>query len=373
MSETSPSETQLDIELHYTRANDLFREFKRDGSRKALESAIENADTVVRHAPKGSEKYMKMAWMLAHFIFQRGDVQDGVPVDLERSVCLFNTWLEEAPDSHFERPFVCCLLAGVLKDRFDYSKNREDLEEALRLAYKAVERSDLDPTYQLMYLRTVQEQLESIYKNFEELEVLDRLILARRHVLEESTKRDDPERWRDMDDLERGLFKRFEKTGNIADLQEALPLAKSVCESMPDGFPRGCNAFSHCSTVLATSYDAGLLPLSALDESIEMLHTALRMCPAGSDDRVGILVNLTNRNREAYERGRGVQFLHFAIEYGKQVLAAASPDHPERPNYHQGLAVCLKVLFEYSGQRSCKYYLSYKGRATDMEECSMRL
>lgn len=159
-----------------------------------MESAIENADTVVRRAPKGSEKYLKMAWMLAHSISRRGDVRDGVPVDLERSVYLFNTWLEEAPDSHFERPFVCCLLAGVLRDRFGYSKKREDLEEALQISYKAVERSDFDPTYHLVYLRTVQEQLESIYKSFEELEVLDRLILARRHVLEESTKRDDPER-----------------------------------------------------------------------------------------------------------------------------------------------------------------------------------
>lgn len=361
MAESPPSETQLDIELHYTRANDLFREFRRDGSRKALESAIENADTVVRNSPKGSQKYLKMAWMFAHLISQRGDVLDGVPVDLERSVCLFNTWLEEAPDTHFERPFVCCLLADVLQSRFEYSSNREDLEEAVRLAYKAIELSDLDPTYHLVYLRTLPEQLLCIYKNFEEPEVLDQEILARRHVLEESTKRDDAKRWQDMDRLERGLFKRFEKTGNIADLQDALPLVKAVCQLMPDGLPRGCNAFSHCSTVLAKSYDAGLLSLSALDESIEMLHTALRMCPAGSDDRVGILVNLTNRNREAYERGRGVQFLHLAIEYGKQTLAEASANDPERPNYHQGLAVCLKVLFEYSGQRSCKYLSQRQG------------
>lgn len=98
---------------------------------------------------------------------------------------------------------------------------------------------------------------------------------------------------------------------------------------MPDGLPRRCNAFSHCSAVLAASYAAGLLPLSALDESIEMLHTAWRMCPAGSNDRVGILVDLTNRYREVYERGRGVQFLHLAVDYGKQTLAEAPSDHPE--------------------------------------------
>ncbi|KAF9630330.1 Tetratricopeptide-like helical protein [Lasiodiplodia theobromae] len=311
MAESPPSETQLDIELYYTRANDFFREFSKDGSRNTLESAIENADIVVCHAPKGSTKYLKMAWMLAHLVSQRGDVQDGVPVDLERSVCLFNTWLEEAPDSHFERPFVCCLLAGVLKDRFGYSKNREDLEEALRLAYKAVERSDLDPTYHLMYLRTVQEQLESIYKSFDELEVLDRLILARRHVLEESTKRDDPERWRDMDDLERGLYQRFEKTGNIADLQEALPLAKAVL----------------------------------LDEAIEAYRTALASTYLSNDDRAMISSNLAIALQARYETSGAAEDIEEAVSKARDSVSWTAAQSNQRAVRLNGLGTSLSCLY----------------------------
>lgn len=380
MGDFAISETQVDITPHHAKAKELFRAYRNDKSPDALESAIINAEMVIKHAPRSSEESLNMIWMLAHHVSLRDGVHDGVPVDLETSICLFNTWSKEAPDDHFERPFVLCLLAGALGNRFKYSNNRGDLEEALRLAYQAIDLSALDPSYHLMYLRTVQEQLNRIYKGSEEPEILDRLIQARRDVLEESTRRNDAERWRDEDDLGRGLFQRFEKAGNVADLREALPLAKAACKAMPQDFPRGCNMFSHLSTVLAENYEAGLVPLSGLDESIEILHTAMRMCPPESEDRVGILANMTNRHREAYERGQGVRFLHLAIEYGKQLLIAAPSEHPERPNYHQNLAICLKLLFEYSGERSRKCYsqlrkgerLTYKSARrgnTDISRC----
>lgn len=361
MADSSLAETQVDVPFHLSNASDFFRAYNKNKDEASLEGGIREAEVVLEHAPKSSNESLEMTWKLAHYLRLRYEEQQGDKADLDRSIDLFRTWLGDAPEDHDELPFMLCLLAGVLSCRFKAADDRRDLDEALELAHRAVRLSALDPSYHLLYLRTVQEQLAQMWKSFAEPSVLDRLIQARRDVLEESTNRNDRQRWRDIDDLERGLFERFEKRGNVADLQEALPLARAACEGMPDGFPRGCNMFSHLSSVLATSVEAGLLPSSGLDESIEVLHTAGSMTPIETKDRIGLLVNLTNRHRTAYQNGRGVRFLHLAIGFGQEALELTPLDDPERPNHCQGLAVCLTTLFEQSGERRCRWTVRDSG------------
>ncbi|KAH7025352.1 CHAT domain-containing protein [Macrophomina phaseolina] len=350
MGSAALSEAELDISAYASQAGDLFRAYNENKDDASLRDGISAAELVVKHAPKSSGQSLEYTWKLAHYLRERYETQ-GNKADLEQSIDTFRDWLENAPDDHFERPFVLCLLAGALCRLFKASNERPVLEEALRLAERAVRLSALDPTYHLVYLRTVQEQLAQLWKSFAELDVLDQLIQATREVLEESTKRNDAERWRDIDGLNRALYQRFEKSGDVADLRDVLPLARVACESMPKGFPRGCNMYSHLSKVLAKSFEAGILPLSGLDESIEALHTAMSMEPIELRDRIGLLVNLSNRHREAYEHGRGVHFLDLAIEYGQKVLQLTPADDPERPNHCQGLAINLKLSFQHSGKQ----------------------
>lgn len=352
MTDTLSPDRREDIASRRANSKAYFSKYFKSNDATDLASAIDNAEFVVKRAPTASTEHLEMTWMLGHGLNKRFEKHQRQETDLERSICLFNTWLRDAPEKHFERPFVLCNLATAFRLRFEISKDRKHLEEALQQARKALDLSALDPNLHLAYLRTVEEQLRHLWLNFEEMDVLEKLIQIQRDVLQESTSRDDKDKWYYMNDLGKSLLASFWRTKNLEHLREVLPLARAACDGIPEGYDVRV-VFTYLAIVLEESIDTDLLPLSELDECFEFLRKAMSKNPIEANRRTRVLCKLIIRHIEAYEEGLGDNHLHSAVAFQKEVTDLSPDDDQNSLLRPRALAICLASLSERTGQQSC--------------------
>ncbi|KAK8206292.1 hypothetical protein IWZ01DRAFT_529644, partial [Phyllosticta capitalensis] len=351
MTDTLSPDRREDIASRRANSKAYFSKYFKSNDATDLASAIDNAEFVVKRAPTASTEHLEMTWMLGHGLNKRFEKHQRQETDLERSICLFNTWLRDAPEKHFERPFVLCNLATAFRLRFEISKDRKHLEEALQQARKALDLSALDPNLHLAYLRTVEEQLRHLWLNFEEMDVLEKLIQIQRDVLQESTSRDDKDKWYYMNDLGKSLLASFWRTKNLEHLREVLPLARAACDGIPEGYDVRV-VFTYLAIVLEESIDTDLLPLSELDECFEFLRKAMSKNPIEANRRTRVLCKLIIRHIEAYEEGLGDNHLHSAVAFQKEVTDLSPDDDQNSLLRPRALAICLASLSERTGQQS---------------------
>jgi hypothetical protein len=83
-----------------------------------------------------------------------------------------------------------------------------------------------------------------------------------------------------------------------------------------------------------------------LDEAVEVGRQAVAAAPADHPDRPMYLSNLGNGLRTRFRRAGKLADLNEAIEVGRQAVAAISKHHPDRPSCLLNLSSGLRTRFE---------------------------
>ena len=259
---------------------------------------------------------------------------------LDVPLSLYRNALAARPVGHSDRPSTLILLAAVHFARFE---KRRDVMEGVRIEALVHEAMELSAT----------ESHEKRAATF-----LLQLHGGRGvgHVQadgDSSVEQDSVSRLTDEDP---GIFSvqlldRFERFGDVADLQHAITLLEGIVRSTSVWDRRYCGALGTLGAAL--SYRFGQLgEVRDLEEAISRHREAVDLTPHGHPDRLLFLNNLGGSIFTRFERlGEPIDLEH-AISMLRVVVDLTPHGHPNTPGRLTNLGNSFKARFERHGDLS---------------------
>ncbi|KAK7574550.1 hypothetical protein V3481_016530 [Fusarium oxysporum f. sp. vasinfectum] len=143
------------------------------------------------------------------------------------------------------------------------------------------------------------------------------------------TEENDPQRARTLHNLGVMLESRYERTGAMGDLEEAIGMAR----------------LNNLGNKLESLYEQ-TKAMDDLEEAIGMARQAFAAMPDDNPNRGVILHNLGNKLERRYEQTKAMGDLEEAISITRQAVAATPIGHPSRGGYLNNLGNKLESRYE---------------------------
>ncbi|KAH8745639.1 CHAT domain-containing protein [Hyaloscypha finlandica] len=148
--------------------------------------------------------------------------------------------------------------------------------------------------------------------------------------------------------MENPLVTRYEQTGNIEYLQEAISLAAVALGETSDGQPNRACRSNNLANLLARRFDW----FGAMDDlalAISLSEEAVRLSPLTHPSRASRLNSLGNCLVRRYERTGDMKDLELAIHRAAEVARIALPRDPNFAAYLSSLGNLLAWKFKVTG------------------------
>ncbi|MET8876228.1 tetratricopeptide repeat protein [Nocardia sp. NPDC004604] len=141
---------------------------------------------------------------------------------------------------------------------------------------------------------------------------------------------------------------RFERTGSMTDLDEAMESKRAAVAATPADHPDRAGRLNNLGLALQNRFER-TGSMTDLDEAVESKRAAVAATPADHPDRAMYLNNLGNVLRIRFERAGTVTDLDEAVETGRAAVAGTPVDHLDRAGRLNNLGLALRDRFERTG------------------------
>jgi tetratricopeptide (TPR) repeat protein len=215
--------------------------------------------------------------------------------------------------------------------------------------------SSLLPSLARRAVPTVAEQFRQILASDDPQLLAAAIGLLRRLV--EAVPGDHPDAPLYTSELGSALQVRFERTGNRADLEEAVQLNRDALRTLPADHPGGLMIAATLSNLLRVRFERARDP-DDLAEAARLGRAAVTQAPADYPGRTLMLTNLSNvlRLRSGLDTpgdsDEQAADLDEAIGLCREVLAAIAEDDPERIGVLSNLGISLRTRAGRTGSRT---------------------
>ncbi|MFI6761930.1 CHAT domain-containing protein [Micromonospora sp. NPDC050417] len=163
-----------------------------------------------------------------------------------------------------------------------------------------------------------------------------------------STDTSDPDRTMYLSNLSGALQYRFQRTGNLADLDEAVKVSQAAVDATP--FDNPDRAAMLTVLGLALRARAGQAGHSTdLDEAVRTSRQALDDLAVDHPDRVMYMSNLAGALQARFERTGDLDDLDETVRVGREAVSAIAVDHPYRAPLVARLGHVLRESFDRTG------------------------
>jgi tetratricopeptide (TPR) repeat protein len=174
-----------------------------------------------------------------------------------------------------------------------------------------------------------------------DVRILDETIELGREALDES-KPEDPLRASVCTHLADCLTSRYEQSGILSDLEEAVRFSRTAFKMSASGCSEHITACIHLATLLERLYQPKN-DVDLLDESAELAQKALELCSSNHPDRAACCRRLAASLRIRYEQAGDVALLDEAVGHNREALALCPAGHPDRATSRTDLAASLRA------------------------------
>ena len=147
------------------------------------------------------------------------------------------------------------------------------------------------------------------------------------------------------------LQSRFERTGSMADLNEAIQLSRQAVESMPDGDPYYLACQDNLRSKLNQRY-ALTKDLANLDEAVQVVRDILELIPDGHTDRPARLNQLEEALYLRFDQTDSLIDLDADIQVARQLLEALPGGSANHTACMNNLGRKLALRYAYSNATS---------------------
>ncbi|KAF8548856.1 hypothetical protein OG21DRAFT_667971 [Imleria badia] len=159
---------------------------------------------------------------------------------------------------------------------------------------------------------------------------------------------------------------RFKRLGELNDLQNAISMHRDAVDLTPDGQPRKPSILTNLADTLVTRFSR-LGELSDLDDAISTLSDAIALASHGHPEKPLYLGNLGNAFRARFERLGDLSDLEHAISMYRDAVDLTPHGHPHLPRWLNNLGSCFRLRFQRLGDPSdLERAISTLGDALDL-------
>jgi hypothetical protein len=145
------------------------------------------------------------------------------------------------------------------------------------------------------------------------------------------------------------LRTRFERAGALEDLEESIMLARQAADATPDGDFNHGGRLHNLGIALRLRYERSG-PERDLDEAIGVCREAVSVTPPGHPGYARFRSGLGNALSERYDRRRDALDLGELVTLNEQAVEATPPGHELRPGMLVNLASSLSRRYEADGR-----------------------
>ncbi|CCM00043.1 uncharacterized protein FIBRA_02069 [Fibroporia radiculosa] len=169
-----------------------------------------------------------------------------------------------------------------------------------------------------------------------------------------------------MNNLGTALLNRFERRGNLANIDRAISVEEDAVRLTPHDHPDKPRYLSSLGTALLTRFER-LGNLADIDRAISVEEDAARLPPHDHPDKPRYLNNVGTALLNRFERLGNLADIDRAILVREDAVRLAPHDHPDKPRYLNNLGTVLLTRFKRLGN------LADIDRAISVEEDAVRL
>ncbi|THH12051.1 hypothetical protein EW146_g7828, partial [Bondarzewia mesenterica] len=276
-------------------------------------------------------------------------------MNLDRSILLHREALRLRPYPHPHRRESLIKLADALEERSNRTISIQDLDEAVTLYREALRSQRLLPalyTFSPGHPGTVTNNLALLLgRRFEQtgwIDDLEEAVSFHREALSLHPATH-PDRPLLLNNLGNMLRIRFEHVGQLDDLEEAVSLHRQISDMRVVSKIVQRSSLNNLAAALrALFHESG--QLSHLEEAISLHRQVLELCLAPHFDRSRSLNNLANAIITRFERTGQLGDLNEAITLHRQALELFPAPHPNRPGSLHNLANVIHTRFEQTSE-----------------------
>ncbi|EJD07022.1 TPR-like protein [Fomitiporia mediterranea MF3/22] len=244
----------------------------------------------------------------------------------------------------FDNPQTHHILALLHWKRFEQSGEQEELDKSIRHDRTALK---LHPD-RSESLKNLSISLYTRYERWGQIEDLEEVINLSRAGLQLCPK-SHPDYSKFLDHLATSLQTLFKQRGQIQDLNEAIELHRAALELHPKDQPLRYSSLNNLANSMKTRFDQ-YGQTEDLDEAVELHHATLKFLPKGHPLRPSSLNNLAECKQARFGQHGQTEDLDEAIVLHRTTLELFPESHPLRPVSLNNLATAMKTRFKCHGQ-----------------------
>ncbi|KAF8445026.1 CHAT domain-containing protein [Boletus edulis BED1] len=324
--------------------------YRKHGGKRDLERSIagfERAlDTCLPNHPCRAAAQSNLA--TAKFILCQ---VDDTNASYEIPLGLYRDALAARPVGHADRPSTLIQLAAVYLARFDKQGDEFDGAWVKASLHDALELSPIDGHENRAVSFML--QLYAGHRRFErygDLADLERAIGLLQNLVRSVSVWDEGYRV-GLVNLGAALLSRFEHVGELRDLEGAISMLRDGVDLTPHGHPHKPSGLNNLGLSFRTRFQR-LGELSDLEHAISTLREAVDLTPDGHPDKPSHLSNLGSSFIIRFECLWELSDLEDAISTLREAVDLTPHGHPDKPGRLNNLGISFRARFERLGELS---------------------
>jgi hypothetical protein len=234
-------------------------------------------------------------------------------------------------------------LANRLRDRYERTSRRDDLDRVMELSAQAVTQSQAGDAELAGRLNNLGGTWRLLYAADGDLADLEHAISNFRDAI--TAEDDDLERAAFESNLAAVLSDRYENTGQPADLEAAITSAEQAVRHAPPHDPDRVTYVGNLAVYLSDRYDR-LGDLSDLDRALDILLSVAEEADGDPPEMARLWSNLGMLWLTRYERTADPAELETSIQMAEQAVALTPASAPELPGYLNNVGNARRLRFE---------------------------
>jgi tetratricopeptide (TPR) repeat protein len=161
------------------------------------------------------------------------------------------------------------------------------------------------------------------------------------------------------------LQRRFERTGRIKNLEEAIQVSRRAVDTTPVDHPNLAVCLNNLGNQLQSQFER-TRRIEDLEEAIQASRRAVDTTPVDHHNLAAYLNNLGNHLQRQFERTGRIEDLKEAIQVSRRAVDITPVDHPSLAIYLPNLGARLQRQFERTGRiRDLEEAIQASRRAVD--------
>ncbi|KIK58124.1 hypothetical protein GYMLUDRAFT_98321 [Collybiopsis luxurians FD-317 M1] len=268
--------------------------------------------------------------------------------DLEEAIDTYRRADLLTPDDHPDKPYRLNNLAISFRNCFERSGDMKDLEGAIGLYRRAIKLVSEDHPYMLYLLNNLVASLRKRFERFDEVQDLEEMINVSRRAarLTPEGHIDKPARLKNLAASLRD-YSRYYGDSESEALNEAISKSRLAVELTPDDHLNKSSCLDLLACCLEDRYER-LGDVKDIEEATNMYRLAIKLLSDNHPEKCISFNNLAAILRTLFERSKNMKHLDEAMSAHRHALELASHKHPQVAVFLKNFATSLESRFHNS-------------------------